>query len=86
MRTEWRYIDAFRNHFARCGLVAGEVVAVLSESQSREVLVSTSRLAAQSLGAAVIDVVVPTPSSVHPVAIRSTGASQIGRASCRERV
>ncbi|MFZ9629749.1 MAG: peptidase M29, partial [Ilumatobacteraceae bacterium] len=33
-------------------------------------------LAAQSLGARVFDVVVPTPPSAHPVAIRSTGASQ----------
>ena len=39
-------------------------------------LVETARLAAQSLGAAVYDVVVPTPASSHPVPIRSTGASQ----------
>ena len=39
-------------------------------------LVETARLAAQSLGAAVFDVVVPTPASSHPVPIRSTGASQ----------
>lgn len=74
--TEWRYVDAFAAHFRRCELRAGEVVAVLSESQSREVLVTTARLAAQSLGAEVLDVIVPTPRSAHPVAIRSTGASQ----------
>jgi 2,5-dihydroxypyridine 5,6-dioxygenase len=74
--TEWRYIKAFADHFARCALGSHEVVAILSESQSRAELVETARLAAQSSGAAVFDVVVPTPASAHPVPIRSTGASQ----------
>jgi 2,5-dihydroxypyridine 5,6-dioxygenase len=74
--TEWRYVAAFADHFTRCGLVDGEVVALLSETQSRLVLVETARLAAQSLGGRVFDVVVPTPASAHPVPIRSTGASQ----------
>ena len=74
--TEWRYIEAFAAHFARCGLVAGEVVTVLSETQSRPSIVETARLAAQSLGGRVADVVVPTPRSAHSVPIRSTGASQ----------
>ncbi|MGZ4679903.1 MAG: peptidase M29 [Ilumatobacteraceae bacterium] len=74
--SEWRHIAAFAEHFARCGLVDGEVVALLSESQSRPALVETARLAAQSTGGRVFDVVVPTPASMHPVPIRSTGASQ----------
>ena len=74
--TEWRHIAAFAEHFTRCDLVDGEVVALLSESQSRHALVETARLAAQSLGGRVFDVVVPTPASKHPVPIRSTGASQ----------
>ena len=74
--TEWRYIEAFAAHFTRCGVGDGEVVVVLSESQSRPLLVETARLAAQSLGANVFDVVVPTPASQHSVPIRSTGASQ----------
>jgi 2,5-dihydroxypyridine 5,6-dioxygenase len=76
MTTEWRFIKAFAAHFTRCGLSVGENVAVLSESQSRPVLVETARLAAQSLGGRVFDVVVPTPPSAHSVPIRSTGASQ----------
>jgi len=76
MTTEWRYIEAFAAHFRRCALHAGETVAVLSESQSRQVLVETARLAAQSLGARVFDIMVPTPPSAHPVPIRATGASQ----------
>ena len=74
--TEWRYIETFAAQLARCGLVDGEVVALLSESQSRPALVETARLAAQSLGGRVFDVVVPTPASTHSVPIRSTGASQ----------
>jgi 2,5-dihydroxypyridine 5,6-dioxygenase len=74
--TEWRYIQAFREQFTRCGLHEGEVVTILSETQSRPALVETARLAAQSLGGRVSEVVLPTPSSSHPVPIRSTGASQ----------
>ena len=74
--TEWRYIECFRQQFERCGLTAGETVTLLHESQSRPALVETARLAAQSLGGRVIDLVVPTPGSSHPVPIRSTGASQ----------
>ncbi|MEN9823207.1 MAG: hypothetical protein RLZ04_1633 [Actinomycetota bacterium] len=76
MGTEWRFVSAFVEQFRRCGLREGEVVALLSESQSRESLVTTARLAAQSCGARVFDVVLPTPASQHPVPIRSTGASQ----------
>lgn len=74
--THWRYVDAFRDHFARCGLQPGDDVAVLSEDQSRQELVLTARLAAESLGAQVFDLVLRTPRSSHPVPIRSTGASQ----------
>ncbi|MFI0524810.1 MAG: peptidase M29 [Ilumatobacteraceae bacterium] len=76
MTTEWRFIKAFAAHFARCALHEGETVAVLSESQSRPSVVETARLAAQSLGGRVFDVVVPTPPAAHAVPIRSTGASQ----------
>jgi 2,5-dihydroxypyridine 5,6-dioxygenase len=73
--SEWRWIDVFARHLRACALSEGEVVAVLSESGSRAELVETSRLAAQMLGARVYDVVVPTPPSSGPVALRSTGAS-----------
>jgi len=74
--TEWRWVRLFADHFARCGLHEGEVVAVLSESGSRTVTVDTARMAAQMLGGRVFDVVVPTPVNDQPVPIRSTGASQ----------
>jgi 2,5-dihydroxypyridine 5,6-dioxygenase len=73
---EWRHVAAFVAHFQRCAMTAGEAVVLLSESASRHALVEIARTAAASLGARVVDVVVPTPASDHPVAIRSTGASQ----------
>jgi 2,5-dihydroxypyridine 5,6-dioxygenase len=73
--TEWRWIDVFARQLRACALNDGEVVAVLSESASREDLVATSRIAALMLGGRVYDVVVPTPLNSGPVALRSTGAS-----------
>jgi 2,5-dihydroxypyridine 5,6-dioxygenase len=73
--TEWRWLDVFARHLRACALSHGEIVAVLSESASRPELVETSRIAAQMLGGRVFDVVVPTPASTGPVALRSTGAS-----------
>jgi 2,5-dihydroxypyridine 5,6-dioxygenase len=73
--TEHRWIRPFGEHLTRCGLVEGEVVAVLSESSSRRELVDTARLAAQLGGGQVVDVVVPTPANTQRVPIRSTGAS-----------
>ncbi len=74
--TEHRWLHVFGEQLGRCGLQPGEVVAILSESASRPVLVETVRIAAQLRGAQVVDVVVPTPPNPHPVPIRSTGASQ----------
>jgi 2,5-dihydroxypyridine 5,6-dioxygenase len=74
--AEWRWIRIFAEHFERCGLAPGEVVAVLSESSSRPELVETARLAAQSLDGQIFDLIVPTPVNDQPVAIRSTGASR----------
>jgi 2,5-dihydroxypyridine 5,6-dioxygenase len=74
--VQWRYVRSFADHLARCALHAAETVVVLSETDSRPVLVDTARLAAQSLGASVFDVCVATPAQTHAVPVRSTGASQ----------
>jgi 2,5-dihydroxypyridine 5,6-dioxygenase len=75
MTLEWRYIEAFAAHLARCDVQRDETVVILSESQSRGSLVDVSRLAAQSLGGQVVDIVLPTPHETQPVPVRSTGAS-----------
>ena len=50
-------------------------MAILSESQSRQLNVHLSELALLALGARPFHVVLPTPPQTHPVPIRSTGAS-----------
>jgi 2,5-dihydroxypyridine 5,6-dioxygenase len=74
-RIESKWIDAFAATFERCGVESGDVCAVLSESQSREINVQLSDLALQRLGARVFHVTIPTPPQTVPVPIRSTGAS-----------
>lgn len=74
--TEWQWIQRYAEQFTACAVGNNDVVVVLSESRSRPVIVETARLALQSLGAKVIDVVLPTPVNPGPVPIRSTGASQ----------
>jgi len=74
-RTEWQWVDRYATQFRACEVGAGETAVVLSETRSRPEIVETARLALQSLGAAVVDVVVPTPANRGPVPIRSTGAS-----------
>lgn len=79
-RIEGRWIAAFVDVLRRCAIVPGDVVAVLSESQSRRVLVDLAELAALQLGARVFHLVVPTPAPTGTIPVRSTGASDaLGR-------
>ena len=73
-RIEAKWIEAFKDVFRRCAVKPGEVVAVLSESQSRPVLPELSELALQQLGARVFHVRLPSP-PVSGVPIRSTGTT-----------
>ena len=75
-RVEGKWIEAFAETFRLCGVAAGETAAVLSESQSRPVIVELADLALQRLGARVFRVTVPTPPQRAPVPVRSTGASE----------
>jgi 2,5-dihydroxypyridine 5,6-dioxygenase len=77
MEPAW--LDAFEAVLGRCGLQAGDTVAVLSESQTRPILPELARLAAARRGAQVFSVMLPSVfSSATPVA-RSTGASPVLR-------
>ncbi|HKX39128.1 MAG TPA: peptidase M29 [Burkholderiales bacterium] len=73
-RIEGKWIEAFKDVFRQCAVKPGEVVAILSESQSRPVLAELSELALQALGARVFHVRLPSP-PVSGVPIRSTGTS-----------
>jgi 2,5-dihydroxypyridine 5,6-dioxygenase len=74
--TEWRWVERYAEQFRACEVGAGDTTVVLSERSSRPVIVETARLALESIGASVVDVVLTTPANPGPVPIRSTGASQ----------
>ena len=76
MSTQWRWVTRYAEQFAACRVAPGEQVVVLSESMSRPTVVETARLALETLGAQVVDVMVTTPANPGPLPIRSTGASQ----------
>jgi 2,5-dihydroxypyridine 5,6-dioxygenase len=79
-RIESKWIDAFCEVFERCAVKAGDTAAILSETQSRALNVQLAELALLRLKARPFHVIVPTPRNPHPVAVRSTGASEaIGR-------
>ena len=75
IRIEDKWIANFADVFRLCGVRAGDACAVLSETQSRPVLVQLSELALARLGARWFHVVLPTPAQSAPVPVRSTGAS-----------
>ena len=81
-RIEAKWIDSFCEVFRLCGVQPGDACAVLSETQSRQSLVTLSELALARLGARWFHLVLPTARQTAPVPVRSTGASDaIGRLS-----
>jgi len=76
-RIEGRWIDSFTRVFERCRVQPGETAAILSESQSREVIVQLAELALQRLGAQPFHIVIPTPPQQVKVPVRSTGSTDV---------
>ncbi len=74
-RIEGKWLAAFRRVFALNGISKGTTVAIVSETQSRPVLVHLSELAAYDLGAAFCMIQMPTPPQSAPVPVKSTGTS-----------
>ncbi len=74
-RIEGKWIDAFVRTFTLCKVGAGDVVAILSDTQSRAVNVQLAELALLRMGARPFHVVVPTPGQEAPVPVRSTGST-----------
>jgi 2,5-dihydroxypyridine 5,6-dioxygenase len=72
---EWKWIETFSRVFELCKVTRGEIVAILSESQSRQINVQLAELALQKLGARPIHIVIPTPPQSAGVPVRSTGSS-----------
>ncbi|MFN0194223.1 MAG: peptidase M29 [Aestuariivirga sp.] len=74
-RIEGKWLAAFRRVFALNGIGRGTQVAILSETQSRPVLVQLSEIAAYDLGAEFCMICMPTPPQTAPVPVKSTGTS-----------
>jgi len=74
-RIEGKWIDSFARVFELSNVRAGEEIAILSETQSREINVHLAELALLRLGARPFHLVMPTPPLVEPVPVRSTGAT-----------
>lgn len=74
-KIEHKWLAAFVRTFTLCQVQAGEVVAILAETQSRRVNVELARLALESMGAKVFELTLTTPALSAPAPVRSTGAS-----------
>ncbi len=74
-RIEHKWIELFADAFELCRVVPGDAVAILSESQSRQINVELAELALLRLGARPFHIVLPTPPQEAPVPVRSTGSS-----------
>ena len=75
-RLEYRWIAAFAKVFSLSKVESGDIVAILSETQSRPLNVQLAELALLQLGAKPFHVEVISPAQTAPVPVRSTGASQ----------
>ncbi|MFM7342318.1 MAG: peptidase M29 [Betaproteobacteria bacterium] len=74
-RIEHKWLSAFVRTFELCRVEAGQTAAILTETQSRRVLVDLARLALEQLGARVFEITLTSPPLRAPVPVRSTGAS-----------
>lgn len=74
-RVEGKWIADFVEVFGMCRVQPGEVAAILSESQSRPVLVELAELALTQMGARVFHVRLPTARLKSAAPLRSTGTS-----------
>ncbi|MCE2391675.1 MAG: peptidase M29 [Proteobacteria bacterium] len=72
-RVERKWIRAFAEVFERSNVHSGDPVAILSETQSRQINVHLSELALLELGAKAYHVVMPTPAQEFDMPVRSNG-------------
>lgn len=74
-RIEGKWIAMFVRTLRLCGIGQGDPVAILSETQSRDINVQLAELALYELGARAFHVRLPTPALRDHIPVRSTGAS-----------
>ena len=74
-RVEGKWLACFRRVFALNGIGKGTSVVLISETQSRPVLVHLAELALYDLGADFCMLVMPSPEQTAPVPVKGTGTS-----------
>lgn len=74
-RVEGKFLASFRRVLALNGIGPNITVALVSETQSRPVLVHLAELALCDLGADFCMLVMPTPPQTAPVPVKGTGTS-----------
>lgn len=72
---EPKWVDCFERAFRLNGVGPGQMVAILSESLSRPVLVELAEHGLHRCGARIVHIRVPSPPQRDPVPVRSTGSS-----------
>ena len=71
---ESKWIDCFEKSFLLSGVSKNNTVAIISETQSRQVLIDLSMHALSRIGAKPIQFNVPTPKLKDVIPVRSTGS------------
>ena len=71
---ESKWIDCFEKSFLLSGVNKDNTVAIISETQSRKVLIDLSMHALLRIGAKPIQFNVPTPKLKDTIPVRSTGS------------
>ena len=71
---EAKWIDCFEKSFLLSGVSIGNTVAIISESQSRQILIELSQQALLRIGAKPIQFNVPSPKLKDLIPVRSTGS------------
>src|SRR4029453_9713660 len=70
-RLEGKWIECLERVFALCKIARGDAIAILSETQSRQINVQLAELALHRIGARPFHLVVPTPQLETSIPIRS---------------
>ncbi len=74
-KIEQKWINCFRESFQLSGISSDHIVAILAETQSRQILVDITENALQLIGAKPIKIIAPTPAASDILPLRSTGTS-----------
>jgi 2,5-dihydroxypyridine 5,6-dioxygenase len=74
-KIEGKWIASFADVLRQCAVKPGEIVAILSESQTRPVLPQLAELALHQIEARAFHVSIPSPPLSGPAPLRSTGTT-----------